>query len=230
MADCNGGRILVAAPRNDWAAIKGAGHLVHHEPDGRACLRTMYAMKPDLVLIDVELTDLSGWSALGRIREISDVAVIMMTPTGGERDVVRSLRMGADDCVSRGVPPVELLARAERLLRRVPAPRWADDAFEDDRLRVDPARRSIVADGQPVRLTPIEFRLLATLTRNAGIVLSRRRLLELVWDDPTGIGEERVKFAVLRLRRRLGWAGSADSPVECVRGFGYRYARQGPLM
>ena len=77
-------------------------------------------------------------------------------------------------------------------------------------------------DGKPVALTPIEFRLLAVLARHAGQVLSPEQLLEQAWNDPLRIGPDRVKFSILRLRKKLGWH-SAGSPIEAVRGFGYRY-------
>jgi DNA-binding response OmpR family regulator len=94
-------------------------------------------------------------------------------------------------------------------------------------LRIDPAARRTFVAGDEVRLTPTEFRLLNVLVRHAGAVLSPNQLLTQAWDDPTGIGQERVKFAVLRLRRKLGWSDPEESPIESVRGFGYRYRRPG---
>ena len=83
-------------------------------------------------------------------------------------------------------------------------------------------------DGMPVVLTPTEYRLLATLVRHPGQVLSQDQLIELAWDDPSGLAPARVKYAVLRLRRKLGWGDQGDNgPIETVRGFGYRY-RRGP--
>src|SRR5919205_197454 len=87
--------------------------------------------------------------------------------------------------------------------------------------------RRVSVKGDEKRLTPTEFRLLNALVRHAGAVLSPNQLLTQAWDDPTGIGQERVKFAVLRLRRKLGWSDPDDSPIESVRGFGYRYRRNG---
>jgi DNA-binding response OmpR family regulator len=77
--------------------------------------------------------------------------------------------------------------------------------------------------GDPVDLTPTEFRLLAALVKHRGQVLSPERLLELAWSDPYGVGPERVKYSILRLRRKLGSSSGADSRIEAVRGFGYRY-------
>jgi DNA-binding response OmpR family regulator len=118
------------------------------------------------------------------------------------------------------------VARVEALLRRSgSSASWADEVYDDGTLRIDPAaRRAFVAEAE-VRLTPTEFRLLNVLVRHAGAVLSPNQLLAQAWDDPTGIGPERVKFAVLRLRRKLGWTDPDASPIESVRGFGYRYRR-----
>jgi len=97
--------------------------------------------------------------------------------------------------------------------------------YDDGVLHLDPTQRRVFVNSAEVRLTPTEFRLLNALVRHAGAVLSANQLLSQAWDDPTGIGQERVKFAVLRLRRKLGWTDPDSSPIESVRGFGYRYRR-----
>ena len=102
------------------------------------------------------------------------------------------------------------------------AERTASGVFDDGVVRVDLRMRQVEVDGRPVDLTRTEFRLLSVLVQHAGAVLSPYQLLEQVWNDPTGIAPERVKFAVLRLRRKLGWSGDA-SPITAVRGVGYRY-------
>ena len=81
----------------------------------------------------------------------------------------------------------------------------------------------MTVDGETIILTPTEYRLLATLARHQGQVLSSDQLIELAWDDPSGLAPSRVKYAVLRLRRKLGWGDHDDGPIETVRGFGYRY-------
>ncbi len=99
-----------------------------------------------------------------------------------------------------------------------PGPLHRDDAVE-----VDWRAREVRVDGLPVALTPLEFRLLEAFVRHPGQALSTEQLLDLVWDDPFGIGPERVKFTVLRLRRKLGWQDLGKGPLETVRGYGYRY-------
>ncbi len=203
-----------------------AGYEVVVAKDGRAGLREAYAEHPDLVILDVGLPELDGWQVLERLRDISDVPVLVLTAHGQESDKVRGLRGGADDYLTKPFANAELLARVEALLRRASnAASWASQVYDDGTLHLDPVGRRVYVQGQEVRLTPTEFRLLNALVRHAGAVLSPNQLLAQAWDDPTGIGQERVKFAVLRLRRKLGWTDPETSPIESVRGFGYRYRR-----
>jgi DNA-binding response OmpR family regulator len=203
-----------------------AGHQVAHARDGRAGLRDAYTERPELVILDIGLPGMDGWQVLERLRDVSDVPVLLLTAHGQESDKVRGLRGGADDYLTKPFTNAELVARVEALLRRsAGTSSWADEVYDDGVLRIDPAARRTYVDGAEVRLTPTEFRLLNVLVRHVGAVLSPNQLLAQAWDDPTGIGPERVKFAVLRLRRKLGWTDPDASPIESVRGFGYRYRR-----
>jgi DNA-binding response OmpR family regulator len=118
---------------------------------------------------------------------------------------------------------VELLARLQAIRRRrgsnAPA---ASPNFDDGRLRLEFANQQAYLGGEPLSLTPTEYRLLGALVRNAGRILSSEKLIELAWDGRSDPGPARVKYAVLRLRRKLGW-DTDDSPIATVRGFGYRY-------
>jgi DNA-binding response OmpR family regulator len=224
-------RLLVVEDDPDIALalrllLTRAGHQVAHAKDGRAGLRDAYTERPELVILDIGLPGMDGWQVLERLRDVSDVPVLLLTAHGQESDKVRGLRGGADDYLTKPFTNAELVARVEALLRRAAgAASWADEVYDDGVLRIDPAARRTYVDGEEVRLTPTEFRLLNVLVRHVGAVLSPNQLLAQAWDDPTGIGPERVKFAVLRLRRKLGWTDPEASPIESVRGFGYRYRR-----
>ena len=224
-------RLLVVEDDPDIALalrllLTRAGHQVAHAKDGRAGLRDAYTERPELVILDIGLPGMDGWQVLERLRDVSDVPVLLLTAHGQESDKVRGLRGGADDYLTKPFTNAELVARVEALLRRsAGAASWADEVYDDGVLRIDPAARRTYVDGGEVRLTPTEFRLLNVLVLHAGAVLSPNQLLAQAWDDPTGIGPERVKFAVLRLRRKLGWTDPDASPIESVRGFGYRYRR-----
>ncbi|HEV7657710.1 MAG TPA: response regulator transcription factor [Mycobacteriales bacterium] len=169
------------------------------------------------------LPGLDGWQVLDRVRDLSDLPVLLPTAHGAEAEKVRGLRAGADDYLTRPYGNAELVARVHALLRRSASAAPPPDVYDDDLMRLDPNARTVLVDGADVRLSPTEFRLLAVLARNSGQVLTPAQLLDRVWGDPTGIGPERVKFAVLRLRRRLGWADPESSPIQSVSGIGYRY-------
>lgn len=193
---------------------------------GREGLRLFHERRPDLVVLDIGLPDMDGWAVLERIRDISEVPVLMLTARGLESEKVRGLQSGADDYVTKPFSNSEVVARVQALLRRAAAARpEALEVFDDGRLFVDLAGRVVRVDDQEVAVTSLEFRLLATLVRHAGNVLSLEQLLEHAWNDPDAIGPDRVKFAVGRLRRKLGWSDAATSPIEAVRGLGYRYRK-----
>jgi DNA-binding response OmpR family regulator len=200
--------------------LERAGHRVVEAADGREALRLLFARHPGLVVLDVTMPGLDGWQVLERIRDVSDVPILMLTAHGEELDRVRGLRGGADDYVAKPFGRQELLARVEALLRRAPAATGAAEAYRDELIEVDFAQRSVSVRGQPVSLTPGEFRLLTAFVRHPGQLLSRDQLLELAWGDAlTRTGDE-VKLYVGYLRRKLGGPDGAGSAIETVRGFG----------
>jgi DNA-binding response OmpR family regulator len=197
------------------------GYVVHEAATGREGLRTFHEARPDVVILDIALPDLDGREVLGRIRDMSDLPVLVLTARSAEAEKVHFFHAGADDYLTKPFSQVELLARLHALLRRAPA-RAHRSGFDDGRVRVDFLRRQAYLDDVPVPLTPTEYRLLSALVRHAGEVLSADMLVELAWGQPGKDGPARVKYAVLRLRRKLGWE-SEDCPLRTVRGFGYRY-------
>jgi len=205
-----------------WTLLSRAELSVEIASDGSQGLRVFHERRPDLVVLDVGLPGLDGWQILGRIREVSDVRVLMLTARDLELDKVRGLQAGADDYLTKPFGGQEFLARVQALLRRTRLSGEEGEVYDDGRVEIDFAARIVRVDGDLVTLTPIEFRLLLTFVRSRGRVLSPGQLLEQAWHDPAGIGPDRVKFAILRLRRKLGW-NAAASPIEAVRGVGYRY-------
>jgi DNA-binding response OmpR family regulator len=207
-----------------------AGYDFVSAPDGRSGLRLMHEKRPDLVVLDIGLPDMDGWAVLERIRDLADIPVLVLSAHALASDKVRGLRGGADDYVTKPFANDELLARAEALLRRAAGPQDVAEAcasfYSDRAVQINPKTRSVHVTSETgereLYPTNIEFRLLNVLVRHAGAVLSARQLLAMVWDDPSGTGPERVKFAILRLRRKLHW-DSTHSPIRAVRGVGYRY-------
>jgi len=187
--------------------------------DGRVALRLFHEERPDLVVLDLGLPELDGWETLERLRDLSDVPVLVLTARSTETDKVRALRAGADDYVVKPFGYEELLARLAVLLRRARNGGEVRERYEDGFLAIDHVTREVTVKGRPVSLTRLEYRLLAMLTSHPRQVLSREQLLELVWDDPYAVSRDAVRLYVGYLRRKLG----DGTPIETVRGFGYRY-------
>lgn len=223
------GRVLVIDDDGDVRALvvgllERAGYEVNEASDGRDGLRAVFSDRPDLVLLDVTMPGLDGWGTLERIRELTDVPVLMVTARSDELEKVRGLKAGADDYLTKPFGRQELLARVEALLRR--KRRTEEElptVYADDAITVEFAQRSAQSGGVDLRLTPLEFRLLSAFVKHPNQVLSREQLLELAWGDPYGVSEDQVKLYVGYLRKKLGTDPAEESPIETVRGFGYRY-------
>jgi DNA-binding response OmpR family regulator len=203
--------------------LRRAGFDVVGAADGRDGLRAFHTERPDVVLLDIGLPTLDGWEVLERIRDLSDVPVLMLTAHGLEADKVRGLHAGADDYLTKPFGNAELIARVQALLRRTRAPRPEAEVYQDALVHLNFESREVRIDDELVALTPSEYRLLAALVRHAGQTLSADQLLEQAWHDPLRVGPDRVKFAIMRLRRKLGQGEGGGPPIEAVRGFGYRY-------
>jgi DNA-binding response OmpR family regulator len=207
--------------------LERAGARVREAQDGRECLRVLYDAKPELIVLDVMMPGLDGWATLERIRDMTDVPVLMLTARGGELEKVRGLKAGADDYVTKPFGRQELLARVGALLRRSARANGdgpAREVFEDGLVHVDVANAAVRVRDLPVQLTPLEFRLLMAFLRNPDQVLSRDQILDLVWGDNAGVAGDQVKLYVGYLRRKIeGAAGEGGAPIETVRGFGYRW-------
>ena len=223
-------RILVV---DDDADIRGlvrsllerAGHVVEEAPDGRSALRSLYATPADLVILDVAMPELDGWATLERIRDVSDVPVLMLTAHDAELERVRGLKGGADDYVVKPFGRQELVARVQALLRRAAGRGEQQELYADAALSIDFAKRAVRYRERDVQLTPLEFKLLSTFVRHPNQVLSRGQLLELVWGDAYSVSPDQVKLYVGYLRRKLDPEAPDSVPIETVRGFGYLYRR-----
>jgi len=221
-------RVLVVDDENDIRGLvrellERAGHDVVEAPDGNEGLRLFYAEHPDVVILDVSMPGLTGWEVLERIRELGETPVIMLTANADELDKVRGLRAGADDYITKPFGRQELLARVGAQLRRRPAGAQEPATYADGFVTIDFTQRSVRAGDARVALTPLEFRLLAAFVRHPNQVLSQDQLIELAWGNAGAAERDQVKLYVGYLRRKLGTPPGAESPIETMRGFGYRY-------
>ncbi len=202
--------------------LSGAGYLVETAQDGRAALRVFHEKPTDVVVLDLSMPELDGFETLERMRDVSDVPVILLTARSSEIDKVRGFRAGADDYVVKPFGRQELLARIEALLRRAPEATHLEH-YDDGAISIDYARHLVMSRGLPVRLTPLEFRLLDAFARHPGQVLSADQLIEHCWGHEAGVSLDQVKLYVSYLRKKLGQDADGWQPIETVRGFGYRY-------
>jgi DNA-binding response OmpR family regulator len=200
-----------------------AGYLVSEAENGRAALKVLYGQRPDLVVLDVNMPDLDGWGTLARIRELSDVPVIMLSARGEELEKVRALRAGADDYVTKPFGRQELLARVETVLRRADGG-GMKETYSDSILTVDFGERRLRVGERDVELTPLEFKLLSAFVEHPNQLLEHGQLLEMVWGGERGTSRDQVKLYVGYLRKKLADAGAVPDAIETVRGYGYRYS------
>jgi len=160
-----------------------AGYSIVTAADGVQGMQQMYSQRPDMIILDVMMPKMDGWETCRRIREISDVPIIMLTARGQESDKVMGLKLGADDYVAKPFSLKELEARVEAVLRRTRSspPDKGRILYADDTLVIDSERFEISKAGERVQLTATEQRLLFYLAENAGRVLSNEQILEFVW-------------------------------------------------
>ena len=228
MADRQPDKVLVAE-RDDAsrqtlaAALTLAGNDVVEASNGPDTLRAIYRQRPNLAIISLDLAVHSGWQVLSRIREVSEMPVILLGGADVSGEAVRCLAAGADDYVNAACGTEELLGRVAALFRRSrSAPTAVTVVLGTAPLEIDLDARTVRSDGAELAVTPLEFRLLTTFLRHPNQTLSAEQLLQQAWEDGSCIGTERVKFAVARLRTKLTADGSPD-PISAVRGFGYRF-------
>src|SRR4051794_18260014 len=190
-----------------------AGFEVDQAADGRAALRRLFEAPLSLVILDVSMPGLDGYETVERIRDLSEVPVIMLTARAEELEKVRGLKGGADDYVAKPFGRQELLARVQALLRRSGGKAGLTDGYGDGFLEIDHGQRRVRVQGRDVQLTPLEFRLLASFVQHPNQVLSREQLLDLVWSDPFGVSGDQVKLYVGYLRRKLAPEAPDTTPI-----------------
>jgi DNA-binding response OmpR family regulator len=208
-----------------------SGFEVQTAADGPSALLAVRRAMPDLVLLDVMLPGLDGFEVCRRLRARTNAPIVMLTARDDPVDRVVGLEVGADDYVTKPFSMRELVARVRAHLRRdatvqaaVGAPVAADDRAEVlavGELRVDVGARRVSLGGRPLPLRRREFDLLTYMVRNAGIVLSRARLVENVWDGEVEEGTRTVDVHVRRLRRHLQADAESSAYLHTVRGMGY---------
>jgi two-component system alkaline phosphatase synthesis response regulator PhoP len=205
--------------------VEREGHRPLFAADGESALDLATRAKPDVVLLDVMLPGMDGFEVTRRLRDLSQVPILLLTARSAEGDRIIGLDLGADDYVVKPFSPRELMARVRALLRRHGRPQAADEPILiADGLALDPNAVSATLDGQPLELTPFEFRILLALMRRPNRVLTRDELIDaLHGDDDPGIYDRTIDVHLGRLRRKLGDDASQPRFIGTVRTVGYRF-------
>ncbi len=201
--------------------LEREGFSVESAGDGLSALEIVEESSPALIVLDIMLPEIDGFEVCRRVRADSDVPILMLTARDDDIDKIVGLELGADDYLTKPFNPRELVARVKAILRRLERePDQRDKPLRIGDISIDPARRQVLISGEPAELRAKEFDLLTTLAQNEGIVLSRERLLNLVWGYDF-YGESRtVDVHVAHLRKHL--ARSENVSIETVTGVGYK--------
>jgi two-component system KDP operon response regulator KdpE len=194
--------------------------------NGETGLEAFYEHEPDVVVLDVAMPLKNGFEVLQEIRRVSDTPVLMLTARGEEMDQVRGLELGADDYVVKPFSHLALIARVKAVLRRaeLPPPTNALPDFVAGDLTINFQNHQVARGGELVKLTPVEYKLLYHLVRNAGRLMPHQALLDRVWGADYDATTDYLKVFISRLRSKLE---HPDGPrhIETERGLGYRFVR-----
>lgn len=209
--------------------LEREGYTVSAAATGPEALRAFYSDRPQAVLLDLMLPGMDGWEVCARLRELSDVPIIMLSARTAQTDKLRGFRLGVDDYISKPFSLAELAARLQAVLtrtertRREPRTTWA---WQD--LVVDVDRRQVRRAGQVLDLTPTEFRLLLALIQRQGALVSEDELREELWGRERTVDSSALRRYIWLLRRKVEEDPSNPRRVVAVRGEGYRLGT-GPL-
>ena len=210
----------IAALLADYLHQQG-GFSTSHLSRGDEVLEWVQSHSPNLILLDLMLPGMDGIEVCKQVRAQSAVPIIMITARVEEIDRLLGLELGADDYICKPFSPREVVARVKAVLRRSVSVTGAGQA---DGLKMDGAMHSAELDGNKLHLTPVEFSLLKTLTRQPGRVFSRDQLMNEMYQDYRIVSDRAVDTHIKNLRKKLTDAGAGKDLVESVYGLGYRYA------
>jgi two-component system KDP operon response regulator KdpE len=208
------------------ATLGSSGYRLHEATSGEDGLVEAATRQPDVVILDLGLPDIDGLQVIRRLREWSTVPIIVLSARGQEGDKVAALDAGADDYVSKPFAVGELMARLRVALRHAAVGESGEPTFTVAGLRVDQVKRLVQMDGKDVHLTPIEYRLLTTLVRHAGRVVSQRQLLKDVWGPAHTDQTHYLRVYMGTLRRKLEQDPARPRYLLTEPGVGYRLAAE----
>lgn len=204
-------------------ALEGAHHQVFEAETGEAGLTEIAYRRPDVVLLDLGLPDMDGVKVLRRLREWSDVPVLILSVRDDGDEKVAALDAGADDYVTKPFDTAELLARV-RAAKRRSSTETGEPVFNSGPLSVDFAAREVTLNGNGIKLTPTEYSLLRVLVQNAGKVVTQKQLLRTIWGEKAESQAQYLRVYVTYLRKKLEPNANAPRLIKTEVGIGYRLA------
>lgn len=227
-------RILIVEDDKEMARLlqldlQRSGYLASVAANGLEGLRLFHDLRPDLVILDIGLPLMDGMTVCQRIRDLSNVPIMLMTASAvTEADIAEGLNLGADEFMLKPLRSLEFHARINALLRRGrlsddDAPQQLSPTYHDDYLHVDVAAHRVLIGGEEARLTPTEFKLLATFIRNRNQVLTFQQLLEQVWGPEYTSEHHYPRIYVSHLRRKIEPDVKAPVYIQNEYGIGYRF-------
>ena len=224
-------RILVVEDDPEFAGLlalwlERAGASPRIATTGTEAMRAVYDDRPDLVTLDVGVPHLDGWQLCARIREASTVPIMIVSARGSETDRIRGLQLGADDYITKPFSFREFVARVEAVLRRaaMPPARGGPEVVRHGGLLIDIGGHRVVVGDHEVHLTPIEFRVLASLARKQGALVSHGQLLHDAWGPEYRDELPLLRTAIRGLRTKLADASGERGYIGTEYGLGYRLA------
>jgi DNA-binding response OmpR family regulator len=209
------------------ARLESEGYRVVVADDGPAAIVAHGEHHPDLVVLDLMLPGMDGLEVCAQLQKDRWTPVLMLTARTEEADKIAGFAVGADDYLTKPFSLRELAVRVKAILRRVEriqgAERSDDSLISRHGLTIDPARRTVEVDDEPIGLTPLEFEILLTLARSPGVVQSRDQLMDRVWGYRDYAGGRVVDSHVARIRRKLNEDGNDPRFIRTVHGVGYAF-------
>ncbi len=208
--------------------LHNAGYEVFTAVDGAEGMRRVYTSRPDIVVLDANIPKMDGWEVCRRIREMSDIPVLMVTVNSQNSDRLKGFNMGADDYLTKPVDFRELIARVQAILRRTRLVTLENkpSTFNNGDIEIDWGSRQVWVRGQRVKLSPTEFKIISCLIKNRGWIVTHEQLLEKAW-GPNYIGDKSfVKLYIRYLRQKIEQDPHKPQIIMTERGVGYYFAMQ----
>ncbi len=221
-------KVLIADDDSDLLdilafSLQREGFEVISAHDGRQALARVATEQPDLAVLDVNMPELDGFEVCRRLRQESTIPIIMLTSRGDDEDIVLGLDLGADDYVTKPYSPRELVARVRALARRTHSSVNRRDLLVAGPFQIDPDHMEVRRNGEPIRLTRLQFELLRFMVANQGQVLPTETLMENVWGYNVSADATLVKTHIYHLRQRIEEDPSHPKYVVTVPGVGYLF-------